>query len=172
MSWPALDILPVPAWILLVLGAVFVAEYVILRVRLHRHRDDAARAEATLLSVATALQRYATQHRDALPSSLDILGIPTDGGVFYRPAPSLSFDERLILVHDAHPTRRIIEFPHLRPGRGLILCTGRFLVVTEDAYDKLVAADDALRDKLGLPMIPPPAPSTMPTHRPTREEAS
>ena len=67
--------------------------------------------------------------------------------------PRIALDDKLILIHDAEPIHRILEFPRLRSGRGVVLCNGRLLMITEEAWDKLREADDALRERRGLEPI-------------------
>ena len=82
--------------------------------------------------------------------TLDELNLPDAEHVAYRPIPRLNLDEKLILVHDAGPAHKVIEFPSSRDGRGVIFCSGRMHIVSEDVFEKLLAADDALRERLGL----------------------
>ncbi len=144
---------PVAAWVIVLAAAVFAVEFIVLKVRLHRHGAVNDVAERRLIAVATALRNHARDHGQLLPGRLEELGLPGSEAVAYRAVPRLDEDERLILVHDVEPVRRVIEFPVMRAGRGLIFCNGRLHVVSEDVFDKLRVADDALRDRLGLEPI-------------------
>jgi hypothetical protein len=89
-----------------------------------------------------------------LPNSLEGFNLPSGTmGLVYRPLPRITLDPRLVLVHDAGATQKLIEFPSLRDARGVVFCTGRFRVLTEEAMQKVLAADDALREKLGLSAV-------------------
>ena len=137
-------------WVLLLVFTLFVGEYIWLRVRHARHRAVGEEAERRLVGFATALRNYAKENLQRLPDSLDELNLPGTDAVAYRPIPRLNLDEKLILVHDASPVHKVIEFPMLRDGRGVIFCSGRLHIVSEDVFDKLRAADDGLRERLGL----------------------
>jgi hypothetical protein len=141
---------PIAAWVVLILVAVFLGEYIALQVRRRRHSTAAHEAQRRLVRFATALRNYALGSGQRLPTSLRELGLPESERVAYRPSRRIDEDERLILVHDREPTQKVLEFPSLRDGRGLVFCGGRLHVVTEEAFEKLLAADDALRERLGL----------------------
>ena len=151
---------PIAAWVILAATAIFVAEYLWLRVREARSRPPARRAEQRLSRFATALRNYGTDHDHRLPSRIEELGLPESDAVTYRPVPKLDLDAKLILIHDAAPTHRVLEFPALRDGRGVVFCNGRLRVLSEEAWDKLRTADDALRQKLELEPIAPASPRT------------
>lgn len=142
---------PIAAWVLLIAGVGFAGQYVLLRVRQSRYRVEIEEAERELTRCAAALREYGRRHEHRLPETLSSLGLTSTEGIAYRWVPRLDFDARLILVHDAWPRHQILEFPSLRAGRGVVFCSGRYRVVTEDAWDKLRDADDVLREKLGLP---------------------
>lgn len=141
---------PIAVWVVLAAALFFVVEYVVLRIRQGRSREASQVAEKRLLRVATALKNYAEAHLKTLPGSLDELHLPDTAEVAYRPVPRINQDEKLILVHDREPVHQVLEFPALRRGRGVVFCSGRFRVVSEEVWDKLLVADDALRDRLGL----------------------
>jgi hypothetical protein len=145
--------LPIALWVLLLAGVFFVGEYVWLRVRKERHASSAAPAERRLAGFATALRDYARDNLQRLPETLEELDLPESQAVRYRPIPRLNLDEKLILVHDAGPVHKVIEFPVLRDGRGVVFCSGRMHIISEEVFEKLLAADDALRERLGLPAV-------------------
>ena len=68
-------------------------------------------------------------------------------------------DRHYLLCQGCH---RVIEFPALRDGRGVVFCSGRYRVVSEEAWDKLRMADDALRLKLDLEPLGPAPPTDVP----------
>jgi hypothetical protein len=145
--------LPVAIWVILFAAALFVGEYVWLRMRHAQHRATGDVAERRLVAFATALRNYAKDNLQRLPDSLDELNLPGAEAIAYRPIPRLNLDEKLVLVHDASPLHQVIEFPALREGRGVIFCSGRLHIVSEDVFDKLIAADDGLRERLGLESV-------------------
>lgn len=140
---------PVAAWVVVLGVLVFVCKYAVLRWRWAACQPAARQAERRLIQAASRLRDYATANLQRLPDRLEEAG-GADDLIAYRPVPRLTLDGRLILLHDAAATRKVLEFPNLRDGRGVVFCNGRILVVTEDAFDKLLAADEALREKLGL----------------------
>lgn len=140
-------------WILTLAALFFFGEYFWLRVRHNRHRAMGDAAERRLVGFATALRNYARDNLQRLPESLDELKLPDADCIVYRPIPRLNLDEKLILIHDATPLHKVIEFPSLRDGRGVIFCSGRLHIVSEDVFDKLIAADDGLRERLGLDSV-------------------
>lgn len=144
---------PVAVWIVLLGVVAFLGQYAVLRWRWGVARAQGAQAERRLVEAASRLRDYATANLQRLPESWEQAGWIPDAPIAYRPIPRLALDERLILVHDARPTHQILEFPSLREGRGVVLCNGRMLVVTESAFEKLMEADNALRQRLGLEAI-------------------
>jgi len=144
---------PIAAWVVLLAVAVFVGEYVWLRVQQQRSRAAAEDAERRLARFATALRNYAADNLQTLPRTLDELNLPESSAVAYRPVPRLNLDDKLILLHDAGPVHKVLEFPVLRDGRGVVFCNGRLHIVSEEIYQKLLVADDALRDRLKLDPI-------------------
>jgi hypothetical protein len=144
---------PLAAWVILIGLGIFVGRYLVLYVHWRRGLRDEQAAEHRLTSAASRLRSYAEKHGQCLPERLENADGAPDDAVAYRPAPSLTLDERLVLLHDARPTRNLLQFPSLRPGRGVVLCSGRILVLTEEAFQQLIAADNRLREKLGLSAI-------------------
>jgi hypothetical protein len=141
---------PIAVWVLLVAAAVFAARVTFLVIQRWRYLSADRQAERKLLAVAAALKRYAEEHDGDLPEKLTDLGWPADDSVAYRPVPRIDLDEKLILACDARPGRKVIEFPMLRDGRGVVFCSGRFHVATEAAFEKMIAADDRLRERLAV----------------------
>jgi hypothetical protein len=107
-------------------------------------------AERRLNLVAMALHRYAEDHDGLLPDELDQLKMPLASELVYRPVPRMDTDGKLIVLHDVEPKHQVIEFPSLRAARGVVFASGRMRIVTEEAFEKLVAADRALRERIGL----------------------
>lgn len=142
--------LPLVAWVVLLAGGFFVGEYALLRWRQRRFAGRSLIAERRLVRFATALRNYARDNLQRLPSGLGELGLPESETVSYRPVARLNLDPKLVLLHDRRPEHKVLEFPALRDGRAVVFCSGRMLVVSEEVFDKLIAADDALRERLGL----------------------
>src|SRR5262245_43274289 len=119
---------------------------------LRQGADRGAAAESAdrdrLADLYLELRRFAAAHSGRLPSELPDAW---DGdGISYRPLPSADCDPKLIVAHDAAARRQIVEFPNTRPGRLVLFWTGRVRLLTESAFEKLLAADDAMRSRLGI----------------------
>jgi len=85
-----------------------------------------------------------------LPVSLDLVAPDDAPALIYRPVPNLSFDGRLVLLYDRAPQHSLLEFPVLRPGWAVHLLGGKTLLMNQDQLEKLLAADNALRERCGL----------------------
>lgn len=140
-------------WLLLAVAVVWAARFGQLYLRWLSFRAAGREAERNLLEAAARIRDFATRHLERLPDSLDNLPGEPARGVAYRPAPRLTLDGRLVVLHDDQPTHKLLQFPHLRDGRGVVLCSGRVLFLTEEAFEKLIQADDTLRQKLGLACV-------------------
>lgn len=138
------------AYIVVALAVAVVVQYVRLWLRRRAHQVDADRALDRLEVLGTQLRDYAARHNQQLPAGLAVLGGEESNTVVYRPTPSLTLDPRLILLHDRWATQKLIEFPNLRDGRCVMFCSGRLHVVSQEAFEQLIAADRRLRLKLGL----------------------
>lgn len=145
---------PVAAVVFMLLAGFFVWRYASLLLARQRDRHRGSLAERSLAACAAGLRAYASGHGGQLPLTLESLGTGWEADVVYRPVPRIDLDEKLILLHGRYPTHRLIEFPMLRAGRGVVFCSGRLRVVSEEAFDKLIGADNALRERLGLQPLP------------------
>jgi len=153
----AISAWPIAVWVLLVAAAVFAGHVAFLIIQRRHYLSADREAEQKLLALAAALRRYAETHDGALPENLTVLGWPEKQNAVYRPVPLLDLDEKLILACDARSDRKVIEFPMLRDGRGVVFCSGQYHVVTEAAFEKLMDADDGLRERLGLRRLAMPS---------------
>lgn len=61
-----------------------------------------------------------------------------------REVDPAAIDPRRILLHDDRPIRPIAAFPRMIRGRLVLLGTGRIVLVSESAFEKLLEADQAL----------------------------
>lgn len=55
-----------------------------------------------------------------------------------------AIDPRRILLHDDRPIRPMAAFPRMIRGRLVLLGSGRIVLVSESAFEKLLEADQAL----------------------------
>jgi len=138
--------IPAVAYIVVIGGVLLLARY--LQLTVAARGPAATDSAAALLKLHRALRDYAAAHAGRLPNSLAEINL-ADPAITYRPAAAPNPDEKLLIAHDATPSRTIIEFPHARPGRNVLFLSGRVRLVSESAFDKLIEADDAYRAKLG-----------------------
>lgn len=72
-----------------------------------------------------------------------------NAGFTVRAEASPPPDPRMMILHDDAPRRPLAAFPRLTHGRLVLFATGRIVLVSESAFEKLIEADDALRDARG-----------------------
>lgn len=137
-------------WVVFGGALILAGHWLSLRLRLRAVAGAHAEAERHLAAAAALLRRFADEHAGQMPQAPVAEMAETAPGVTYRSVPHERCDGRLLVLHDAEPRRRVIEFPVLRAARGVWFLNGRTLVVSEEAFDKLVVADDALRAKLAI----------------------
>lgn len=139
--------LPAVVWIVGLGGVAFAVRYVQLVQRaeaLRRGGDSRPR----LAALHAALTRFVEHHR-RFPSELHELEGIDATDVAYRPPGAAPADEKLLVAHDARPTRGVIEFPHVRPAHHVLFWSGRVRLVTQSALERLLEADDAFRERSG-----------------------
>lgn len=139
--------IPAIAYIVVIGGVLLLARY--LKLLAAARPDGAAPDSAPVLAnLHRALSDYSKQNFGRLPNSLAEISF-SNPVITYRPAAVPNPDEKLLIAHDAAPSRAIIEFPYSRPGRNILFLSGRVRAVSESAFEKLIEADDAFRAKLG-----------------------
>jgi hypothetical protein len=136
--------LPLVLWIAVLAAIALIIRFWTLR-RMLRDGESPSPTDH-LIDVFLSLRRY-HQQTGRLPAQLKELPDISPNGLAWRPISGV-FDERLLVVHDDEPRRRVIEFPNIRSGRAVLFWSGRTAVVSESAFEKLIAADDALRERL------------------------
>jgi hypothetical protein len=151
--WERLAGLPVVVWV----AIVGVAAMVLLLVRVawivRRNVPEARAAEFDLKQAADALRAYAAEHGGALPGTLSLVVPELADRIVYRPVPAADCDPKLLIAYNKKAAHQVAEFPTTRRGRGVLFLNWRLHVVTDEAFEKLIEADDRLRDKLGLERI-------------------
>ena len=118
-----------------------------------RRRDNQAIERSSIRGLRLlydGLATFAKFNSGALPATL-----AGDDWAFareytFRAPPRWRFDERLVLAYDREPQHRLIDFPALRPGRAVLLGTGKVVVVSQPQFHQLMNADNRLRETLGL----------------------
>jgi hypothetical protein len=142
--------IPALVW---VVGGLMVAaalRYAQLWARRRRHADEQQGSLRGLRLLYDGLSRFARYNGNAWPASLE-----GDDWAFARPyvvraLPRWGFDDRLVIAYEREPRHRLIEFPSLRPGRAVLLSTGKVVVLSQPQFEQLMAADSRLRETLGL----------------------
>jgi len=154
--------LPPAVWAIVALGGFGLARWIHLR-RAALLGPDEAEAREDLIALHQALQRAAETGSGRLPSSLaDLAEVPGRGGQTdasqwrYRPVAHGPLDPRLLVVCDAAAIRPMVQFPRLARGRLILFWSGRVVLVPESAFERLIAADDVLREKLAATESPDP----------------
>ena len=71
-----------------------------------------------------------------------------------RPVTADVDDKRLVVAYDSQARNRVIEFPTVRPARWVLLASGRMMLLAEEAAEKLLHAENGLRQKLDLDQLP------------------
>ncbi len=132
--------IPPGAWLVLAaLLAVFV-RWVQLRIASSGGPDESqARNQMTdiyllLRQSANAAEQKTAEARAAAERASMVL----------REMDFTAIDPRRILLHDDRPIRPIAAFPRMIRGRLVLLGTGRIVLVSESAFEKLLEADQAL----------------------------
>lgn len=141
---------PVFVWVLGLVGLGGGAWYAHLAVRQAQGRAAGEASLRGLRRLYEAVRSFAETHQKRLPPTLSELAPEMADGFAYRPIPRRDLDDRLVVAYDRQPRHTVIDFPRLRGGRGVLLITGKTIVVTEEQLEKLLHADNALRAKLGL----------------------
>ena len=146
--------LPPAVWVIVTLAGFGLARWIHLR-RAVLLGPDEARAREDLVDLHRALRRATETGSGRLPASLaDLAEVEGRGGPItpsrwqYRPVAGGPLDPRLLVVCDAGAIRPVMQFPRLTRGRLILFWSGRVVLVPESAFERLIAADDALREKL------------------------
>jgi hypothetical protein len=134
---------PVLVWVILIAALLLIARYMYLVFAASQAAGPDT--QPLLAALHRALRRFGDEHGGRMPDSLDDLDVAGCEDITYRPIASLRADEKILVAHDAAPTRRVLEFPHLRPARNVLFWSGRVRLVSESAFEKLIEADDAFR---------------------------
>lgn len=141
---------PVAVWLIAV--GVLAILFRLVQLRLRQQASPDSSGAAHLAALHAALRQYADAHLGRLPRSLAELGLPEGDvkAIVYRAVPTARADEKTLLAHDSAAATTVLEFPHLRPARHVLFWSGRVRLVSESAFEKLIEADDAFRDKHGI----------------------
>lgn len=154
--------LPPAVWAIVALTGFGLARWIHLRQAVQLGPDE-TRAREALGDLYGALRRAAEAGDGRLPSSLaDLTEVAGRSGQIdpsrwqYRPVEGGPLDPRLLVVCDAAAIRPMMQFPRLTRGRLILFWSGRVVLVPESAFERLITADDALREKLASAQTPAP----------------
>lgn len=148
-----MESIPWPIWAIAA-AAVLAAVHYARLARQHSHGAEAAeRSWSRLQMLHASLQAHAEGHVGRFPTTLAELDPDLELMFVYRPIPNRSFDERLIVAYDRVSQHRLLDFPVLRDGRAVLLLGGKRLVFSAEQFEKLVVADNALREQVGLQVL-------------------
>ena len=142
--------LPVVIWATAAALILFIAAQVRLILVRRGNRPAAWAAEAELRRFREAIRVFAARHGGRLPTTVEQAAPDLVGVVTYRPTPRLDDDSRLLIAYNRSARHRVSAFPRDRAGRAVLFLNGRIRVVSEEAFEKLIEADDRLRERLGL----------------------
>jgi len=134
---------PILVWIIIAAALLLLARYIYLIAQ--ASQTPATDTQPILQRLHAALRQFAHNNAGRTPESLDELDFANADAITYRPIASVLADQKILVAHDATPSRRVLEFPHLRPARNVLFWSGRVRLVSESAFEKLIEADDAFR---------------------------
>lgn len=134
---------PFLVWLILAAALLLLARYIYLVAQASHTPDQDT--QPLLLRLHAALRQFAHNNAGRMPESLDELDFAGGDVITYRPIASVLADQKILVAHDATPSRRVLEFPHLRPARNVLFWSGRVRLVSESAFERLIEADDAFR---------------------------
>ena len=142
--------IPALVWVFVAVVVSAGGRYVQLLLQRRRHRGLARSSTRGLRLLYDGLATFAKFNDARLPASLEGDDWAFARPYVYRPTPRWGYDERLVIAYDREPHHRLIEFPTLRAGRAVLLGTGRVVVVSQTQFERLMDADNRLRESLGL----------------------
>ena len=134
---------PILVWIIIAAAVLLLGRYIYLIAQASASPDQDTKP--LLQRLHAALRQFAHNNAGRMPESLDELNFTGGDAITYRPIASVLADEKILVAHDATPSRRVLEFPYLRPARNVLFWSGRIRLVSESAFEKLIEADDAFR---------------------------
>lgn len=132
--------IPPVGWLVIAaLLAVFV-RWVQIRLATAGGPDEPA-ARNTMTDIYLAIRREAASATNTIA---DARIAAARANMVLRDVDPTAIDPRRIILHDDRPVRPIAAFPRMIRGRLVLLGTGRIVLVSESAFEKLLEADDAL----------------------------
>lgn len=132
--------IPPVGWLVIAaLLAVFV-RWVQIRLATAGGPDEYA-ARNTMTDIFVSMRRAAA---GAINTIADARTAAASANMVLRDVDPTAIDPRRIILHDDRPVRPIAAFPRMIRGRLVLLGTGRIVLVSESAFEKLLEADEAL----------------------------
>ncbi|MBT3346655.1 MAG: hypothetical protein HN712_27835 [Gemmatimonadetes bacterium] len=144
-----------PIWWVLAGAIVFATgRWLQLLQRRHARRADLAAARQQGEGVLATLREMGGRD-GALPGELPI-DLTAAAGWTYRRMPSLTTDQRLIVLHEDAPRQMLTRFPSEEEARIVVFADGRIELFSEQAFERLLVGDEVLRERLQMPSITEP----------------
>lgn len=135
-----LSSIPPVGWLVIAALLAVVVRWVQIRLAATGGPDETT-ARNQMSDIYLMLRHAANKPRDAI----DVAGAAAArANMTLRKVDPAAVDPRRILLHDDRPIRPIAAFPRMIRGRLVLLGTGRIVLVSESAFEKLLEADQAL----------------------------
>lgn len=153
------DWLPLPILVLVAVGAGVAARLAWLWASMARGAGAAREAEAALGRLHEILRRRAAAAGGLWPETLDEFAPEDWAGlaplapesIHYRPGGG---GRRLLMrACESRAAHRAIDFPRLVPARHALWSNGQVRLLSEEAFERLLAADNRIREEAGLDPI-------------------
>jgi len=139
-----LTAIPPVGWLVIAALIAGLVRWIQLRIAIGNN-DDEAHARNRMTDCYITLRRTGELTKNEID---DVRNAASQAGMTLRDFDPAEVDPRHLILHDDAPRRPIAAFPRLAYGRLVQFWSGRIVLVTESAFEKLLEADDALRDKL------------------------
>ena len=135
--------IPPVGWLVIAAILAVVVRWVQIRIAASQGPDEAA-ARNKMTDIFLMLRRAAAGSADMIDAPL---AAAARANMVLRETDAGTIDPRSVVLHDDRPIRPIAAFPRMILGRLVLLGTGRIVLVTESAFEKLIEADQSLRDR-------------------------
>lgn len=133
--------IPPVGWLVIAAVLAVVVRWVQIRLATADGPDESA-ARNMMTDIYVSLRRAG-----AINAVAEARAAAASAGMVLRDVDPTAIDPRRIILHDDHPSRPIAAFPRMIRGRLVLLGTGRIVLVSESAFEKLLEADQALESR-------------------------
>lgn len=132
--------IPPVGWLVIAALLAVVVRWIQIRIAAGAGPDE-AEARNRMSDIFMLLRRTTADSKHLLAEAREA---SAQANMTLRDVDPSGIDPRRILLHDAQPVRPIAAFPRMIRGRLVLLGTGRIVLVSESAFEKLLGADEAL----------------------------